>query len=452
MMQLPASGAPIEAVAGLSVHGARGLPDRIVLTPGADPAREMAVSWRTDTRQLKAEVQLGPAFDGPALEAGASTLAGHTRPLSTANGQAHYHQARFAGLSPDSVYVYRLKGADGWSEWLQFRTAATDFRPFRFIYLGDTQNGILSLASRVIRQAFHATSSPALVVHSGDLVSQGEGANHDDEWGEWNLAGGHHYATVPQLPTSGNHEYLKSGDGAGAPLRVLGPHWAAQFALPDNGAEGAAATTYTLDYQGVRFVVLDGTSALELGTLEAQSRWLDAALATDTVRWKIVLMHQPLFTCARPQDTEVLKSAWQAVFERHRVDLVLQGHDHCYSRISGGARRAEGQSPGVGAVAPGPVYLVSVTGSKMYALNERALSQPDRVAEDTQFYQTVEVEEDRLALRAYTASGRVYDGFDIVRDKDGRKRLVEALPVPPPTRRCEGADGPDGVPCTTRAK
>jgi len=42
-------------------YAATGLADRIVLTPGADPAREMAVTFRTDTRQQTSQLQLAPA-------------------------------------------------------------------------------------------------------------------------------------------------------------------------------------------------------------------------------------------------------------------------------------------------------------------------------------------------------------------------------------------------------
>ena len=39
-------------------YAASGLADRIVLTPGANPAREMAVTFRTDPRQSTSELQL----------------------------------------------------------------------------------------------------------------------------------------------------------------------------------------------------------------------------------------------------------------------------------------------------------------------------------------------------------------------------------------------------------
>ncbi|QLF93573.1 metallophosphoesterase family protein [Pseudomonas sp. ABC1] len=430
-----------------------GLADRIVLTPGADPSRQMAISYRTDARQTVSEIQLAPALDGPLLAQRARTLTGETpRTLRSENGDARYHHVRLDDLQPDQAYVYRVKGHDGWSEWLQFRTAQAGFAPFRFIYLGDVQNDILALASRTVRQALQNTANPALVVHAGDLVSQRDDLAHDDEWGEWSQAGGFHYAQVPQLPAVGNHEYVDHLDDQGHETRLLGPHWPLQFALPRNGAEGAAETSYRVDYQGVRFIVLDGTSALDLGTLERQGRWLDTQLAGSEARWNIVVVHQPLFTCARPEDSEPLKQAWKPILDRHDVDLVLQGHDHCYSRLSHPAGQAQAsQRRQAGEPQQGPVYLVSVAGSKMYGLNDRAADQPDRSAEDTQLYQTVEVTAERLEVRSYTVGGHLYDAFDLVR-QDGHKYLRQpALELLPP-RTCEGNQGPDGLPCSARDK
>jgi len=139
------------------------------------------------------------------------------------------------------------------------------------------------------------------------------------------------------------------------------------------------------------------------------------------------------------------------VFEARKVDLVLQGHDHCYSRLTAeGGKTVSAKARADGKV-QGPVYLVSVTGSKMYGLNDRSGTQPDRVAEDTELYQVVDVAEDRLQFRTYTASGRLYDGFDLTRHADGN-RLAEIPEAAGPVRRCAGRMGPDGVPCTADPK
>ena len=431
---------------------AKGWADRIVLSPAADAARGVGVAWRTDIRQTAAEAQIAEEIDGPLLGYTARTVTGTTGPIQNENGQALYHQVRFDGLKPDTRYVYRVRAADGWSEWLPFRTAKAEFAPFRFIYLGDTQNDILEIGSRVIRSAFKEAGPAALVVHAGDLVAQREVKVHDDEWGEWTEAGGRAFAMTPQLPATGNHEYVDHILPGGEESRVLGPHWALQFALPDNGAEGVKATSYVVDYQGVRFIVLDGTAALDLGGLEAQTRWLDATLASSPARWNVALFHQPIYTCARPEDTEELKAAWKPIFDARNIDLVLQGHDHCYGRVSNPAGAEASHADSAAGRLQGPVYVVSVTGSKMYGLNDRADTQPVRAAENTELYQLIDVEADRLSFRAFTATGQLYDAFTLTRGADGRNRLTESDQSLLALRRCDGAAGPDDRPCTAEIK
>ena len=433
-------------------YAASRLADRIVLTPGANPAREMAVTFRTDTRQLTSQLQLAVALDGPQLDKAARVIEGIPQSLETENGAALFHQVRLHDLQPDTAYVYRVKGTDGWSEWLQFRTAAEGFKRFSFIYMGDMQNDILSLASRSVRQALQSVANPALIVHAGDLVSQRDDLVHDDQWGEWNQAGGFHYGMIPQVLAAGNHEYLDSLNLDGSESRTLGPHWSRQFALAQNGVEGLKSTTYFVDYQGVRFIVLDGTSALDMGTLAQQTRWLEQSLKTSRARWNIVVSHQPVFTCARPEDTEPLKLAWKPVFERYAEDLVLQGHDHCYSRVTDEAGRVASKAARAGGKIQGPVYMVSVAGSKMYGLNDRAQQQPDRSAEETQLYQTIEVQDSRLKVRSYTAAGTLYDAFDLERDARNRNHLREPVKSLPAERACTQTAGPDGFACSSRAK
>jgi hypothetical protein len=442
---------------------ARNLPDRIVLTPGADPAREMALTWRTDMAQGLAEAELAVMVPAPNFGLRARGVRGLSRATRSENGEARYHQARFTGLSPDTAYAYRVKGAAGWSEWHQFRTAAAEPRPFRFLYMGDTQNRILDIGSLTWRRAIVQAGNPVLMLHAGDLVASRDDLVHDDEWGEWTAAGGWALATIPQLPAAGNHEYRDVPLPGGKETRRVAPHWPLSFALPGNGAPGLEATTYLSEWQGVRFLVMDGTAALDLGQLDSQTRWLDQQLARPGARWKVVLMHQPIFTCARPGDTPPLKKAWVPLFEKHGVDLVLQGHDHCYSRLTAVDGRAAGEARRAGGATQGPVYIVSVAGSKMYGLNDRSGTQPDRVAEDSSLFQVVDVAEDRLAVRAYLNTGTLYDGFDLVRTDAGNR--LEELPADLPTvRRCVGPPqpldapmppdrkGPDGLPCTAETK
>lgn len=444
-------------------YAARNLPDRTIIVPGSDPATAMGVSWRTDMAAGQTVAELAELVPAPNFGLRARQITGENLAAISENGEARYHKVRFTGLKPGTAYAYRVKGSAGFSEWHQFRTASEDAEPFRFIYMGDTQNRILDIGSIGWRRALLQAGNPRLMVHAGDLVASRDDMTHDDEWGEWTATGGWALAAIPQVPAAGNHEYVDLVQPDGSETRQLGKHWPIMFNLPGNGADAAPLTTYFTDYQGVRFVVLDGTSALDLGTLQSQTNWLDERLAEAPGAWKIVLFHQPVFTCARPGDTPVLKAAWKPLFEKHKVDLVLQGHDHCYGRLTSEAGREAGVEARATGEPQGPVYMVSVAGAKMYGLNDRASTQPDRVAEDTSLFQVIDVAPERLSLRAFLNTGVLYDGFDLVKTDAGNR--LEELPEELPTiRRCSGPAqiidqpmpsdrlGPDGLPCTAEVK
>src|SRR5690606_32906145 len=109
-------------------------------------------------------------------------------------------------------------------------------------------------------------------------------------------------ATMMLAPAAGNHEFFEEFEDTPRERRVLPQEWSAHFALPGNGAAEAARTTYWFDYQGIRFAVIDGTSALDLDTAQAQARWLDAVLAGNPHRWSIVLLHQPFHSTRAGRD------------------------------------------------------------------------------------------------------------------------------------------------------
>ncbi|HEX6987590.1 MAG TPA: fibronectin type III domain-containing protein, partial [Planctomycetaceae bacterium] len=130
------------------------VPDRVLLSWSGDPATTASVSWRTDASVTKAFAEIAPAGPGPDFKEDAKAVEAATQPLETTLGVAHYHAVTFEGLTPDTLYAYRVGDGTSRSEWFQFRTASDRPAPLRFIYVGDAQTDIKSLWSRVIRQAY----------------------------------------------------------------------------------------------------------------------------------------------------------------------------------------------------------------------------------------------------------------------------------------------------------
>ena len=407
-------------------------PDRIIATPAADPARGFQVSWRTGAGIRAPLLEIVVAGDSP--DTGAPRpIPATTRVQRTENGVAHRHQVQVNGLEPDTSYAFRVQGAGGWwSPWRQLRTAGGPEDALELLYFGDTQNKNASLTTRVVLQALRQAPRARLALFTGDQVSGGDGED-DNEWGEWFDAIAPLASTMLVAPVAGNHEYAKQFEDTPRERRVLGGHWPYAHALPGNGAPGAQATTYWFDMHDVRFVMLDGTSALDLGTAQAQAAWLDGLLRDSPRAWSVVAIHQPMFSPRRGRDNALLQRHILPVLERHRVDLVLQGHDHVY-----------GRRPGLVPGRDTPQYVVSVAGAKQYRLSERARAQMAPVAEDTQLFQLLRVADGELRYEARTATGRMYDAFSLVGDRASGRRIVEHVEGRIPQRTCERAATPTG--------
>ncbi|WP_225589214.1 metallophosphoesterase family protein [Pseudoxanthomonas sp. PXM01] len=407
---------------GVQRYAPTGFPDRIVASPAQDAATGFSVAWRTDTKVDAPLLEIVVAGDSPDMGEPRRVTAISTL-LKTENGSAHHHRADVDGLQPDTLYAWRVQGDRTWSAWHHTRTAAATTSPLTMLYFGDTQNKNVSLTTRVVREAMRHAPDAKLALYAGDLVSGGDGED-DNEWGEWFEANEVLPTSLVVAPAPGNHEYFEEFEDTPQERRVLGAHWPVTFALPGNGVAQAKKTTYWFDYQDLRVVVIDGTSALDLGTAKAQAAWLDQALGSNPHRWSIVMTHQPFFSPREGRDNVALRKHLLPVIRKHNVDLVLQGHDHVYGRLK----------------SPPPVFVVSVTGAKQYRLSDEARRTMRPVAEDTQLFQVLHFEGPRLRYEARTATGRLYDAFDLVDEGGKGKQLVERTEGRIDERACTRAE------------
>ena len=143
-----------------------------------------------------------------------------------------------------------------------------------------------------------------------------------------------------------------------------------------------------------------------------QVPWIESVLGDNPNRWTVVTFHHPIYSPARDRDNPKLRDLWQPLFDRYKVDLVLQGHDHTYARtgprvfenVAAGSTHRDDEG--------GTVYVVSVSGPKMYDLT-KGDDRMRRSAEDTQLYQIITVDGDTLRYEARTAVGDLYDAFDL---------------------------------------
>ena len=373
-------------------------PHRIALTWTDDPARTQTVNWRTDASVFESYGEIAPATSTANFIRNIQRVRATTTPVQTESGSVRHHRVTFANLDPNTTYIYRIGGHRSWSPWHQFTTAADSTAGFSFLYLGDARGNLLPLWSRTIRSAFAQLPNARFIAHAGGLVTQGI---RDRDWGEWFEAAGWINATIPSLPVPGISEYE---DGR------LTKYWRAHFALPFNGIPSRLGTNYVMDYQGAKLIALDSN-----GDIDAQASWMEKVLANNDRPWVIAMFHRSVYPEVAHDDAQrAIRKAWMPVFERHGVDMVLQGHYKGYARSAQtGAKRES----------PSPVYVASVSGVATADGRPAGIGDFDI----PQLYQVVEVGRNALKFWAYTAVGALHDAFEIRRNANGKKDLLNLM-------------------------
>lgn len=399
-------------------------PDRIVLSYGEDPSTSASVTWRTTTEIDTAYAEIAIATAAPKFWRNAKTIKAITTrfdalEIDEAEVLANYHSVWFTDLKGDTTYAYRVGDGTRWSEWIQFKTAPKESKSkFSFLYVGDAQNFILELWSRLIRESYKKAPDAKFIVHAGDLVNN---AHNEQQWQEWFDAGGWIHSSIGAFPIPGNHEYRNLGPETDD--RSLSVQWKYQFTLPENGPEGLEETAYYMDYQNMRIIALNSNV-----DHEKQAKWVEKLLSETDKDWKIVTFHHPLFSASDGRDNKEWRELMKPIFDKYEVDLVLQGHDHSYAR--GRVSPDENVLDGVNMRdKTGTVYVVSVSGGKMYGLRKNGWegyeAERDRAAENTQLFQVITIEDHKLSFESYTAVGELYDAFDLMKIGGLPNKFVE---------------------------
>lgn len=77
------------------------------------------------------------------------------------------------------------------------------------------------------------------------------------------------------------------------------------------------------------------------------------------------------------------------------------------------------------------IYITSVSGPKQYRQDNEQLKsyikqgyQFDKLGQYVQFFQVVTIDQNKLTYVAYTATGKEYDRFEIIKDPDTGEKLI----------------------------
>lgn len=321
----------------------------------------------------------------------------------------YVNRAAVSGLIPGTEYLYQVGNDDAMSPVYAY-TAADFSDNFRFTAVGDAQLGKPMEELEGQRITWHKVLNK-IKYHfpdSGFLVSLGDQVNDFNESEQYDafLDQGVLYG-LPLAPVKGNHD-------------MGGPQYSEHFTLPNQSPLGVCDDDGDGDYWFVRgnalFLVLD---TMDLNRWGEHREFIAAAVeANPDCKWRIVFSHFSPYNSYEGylENAENIRPYFLDFTEAYDIDLVMCGHDHCYTRthfIQEDGSYIQYDSP---AVSPeGTMYLtLSSSSGSLYkrptAQNEAAVSGKREAPEVTD----VQVSQDSLKVCTYNAeTWEMMDEFEI---------------------------------------
>ena len=291
-----------------------------------DPSSSVTISWATpDITLSHPVVQLIACSNADTLPAQGQTVVAGTSNVKevsmTTNeklldGIRNFHTVPITGLEPDTEYLYRVGDAreEHWSEIGRFRTAPTSEKAVTFIYMSDSQ---VSNSSNALRTTFNTAQrlypDAYFTYFGGDMTENGFAH------GQWDLlfdAGQEAFRNTVVAATTGNHD-------RNADMNLY-------FHQPDT----VFPNVYSFDYGNAHFMILS-TEYDNDEELDQQIEWLRSEVDASDKGFQIVMLHKALYSATDhvdDEDVDAIRAKLVPVLQDLKIDAVIQGHDHSFSR------------------------------------------------------------------------------------------------------------------------
>ena len=389
------------------------VPARILLSFGDEDGEcNRNISWTCGTEVKESFVELST------LNSQLSTLNCQLSPaigevFASRHGKAAYYVARLRDLKAGHTYRYRVCTGGKKSDWHEFHLPQAHDSETTFLYMGDIQDSIGGIANHLLREAFRRNPDTEFLVCGGDLTERPT----DAYWGETFETLDSVGQSVPVLTITGNHDYLK-GIVCQLERRFSLIH---SYFLDSMVGENQV---FTVRYKNVQLFCLD--SNREFFYLWTQRRWLEEQLEKSRAKWKIVVLHHPLYSIRSSMNNLIQRWMFNDIICEHEVDVVLQGHEHAYARMTTSSQPSTLNSKlsTLNSKLSPPIYTVSHCSPKSYRIEFDEMV--DKFGTGSRYYQMVRTRGDTLFLTAWDANeGTLYDSLYIVK-RGANTQVVDA--------------------------
>lgn len=326
------------------------------------------------------------------------------------------HEVTLNDLQPATKYVYQVRsvlanGRELVSPVLTFRTSVRDEDACFFAFIGDSQyNSRTPWAWGTIAQRIWE-ERPHFIIHAGDLVDIG---TKKTDWTDHFFPNGHiAMSRFPMYTVLGNHEQD------------------AQLYY-DYMVQPDPEYYYTFRYGPVQFFMIDTNRDVQEGS--EQYEWLEWELAKSDAPWKMVVHHHPPYSSEADDhgDTFIGASAYQThardltpLYDAYGVDFCLFGHTHVYERTWPLLNNRISMENGV-------IYINSGGAGGGLEDFDPTRSWFTQELQTGHHYTTFAVYDHTLIFKAIDHEGRLFDSFQLTREKG--QRTSTGMQQPPPPR------------------
>jgi hypothetical protein len=318
------------------------------------------------------------------------------------------------GLKPDTEYIYKVGNGTAMSTVYSFKTQSSSH--YSALFVSDAQIGASGSVS-TDKAAWEKTLSAALgkFPETGFILSAGDQVDYYLESEYDAFLSSPLLRQYPIAPAVGNHENLSK-----SPLHSYfynEPNASAAYGLTPAGGD------YWFRYGNTLYIVLNTNNT---NTTEHDAFIAQAAASNADARWRILMFHQSIYSSAQyaaASSILTLRKNLTPVIDKYDIDVVLSGHDHCYTRtyqmLGGNAEKTTADSQGRVINPAGTVYITadSSSGSKYY--NLKATPEPYaavRLQPKAPTFTEIDVTDTTLTLMTYRADTlAILDTYAIVK-------------------------------------